>query len=244
MDRPMISADDFVEQGKSSAGELIQTDQRLFMQLLVFSHCKDPKQVIAALQNIGAKAVVYADANDPQGIGVLTMSTDPDFFVTELRQMLNKNALQDLVYKPKLTMFGRSYSIGYEPDLDYCLIKKPLERALNPQLSWVIWYPLRRSGAFEALSKDEQSRILMEHSKIGIGASKLGYVKDIRLACHGLDTNDSDFVIAVLGEKLAPLSKIIQRMRRTEQTSKYLERLGPFFIGKVIWQSNLEAIND
>jgi hypothetical protein len=25
-------------------------------------------------------------------------------------------------------------------------------------------------------------------------------------------------------------------MRRTEQTSQYLDRLGPFFIGKVIWQ--------
>jgi len=26
-------------------------------------------------------------------------------------------------------------------------------------------------------------------------------------------------------------------MRRTEQTSQYLDRLGPFFIGKTIWQS-------
>jgi hypothetical protein len=28
-------------------------------------------------------------------------------------------------------------------------------------------------------------------------------------------------------------------MRKTQQTSLYLERLGPFFIGRAIWQSPL-----
>jgi chlorite dismutase len=27
-------------------------------------------------------------------------------------------------------------------------------------------------------------------------------------------------------------------MRKTRQTSEFLERLGPFFIGKAIWQSS------
>ena len=34
-----------------------------------------------------------------------------------------------------------------------------------------------------------------------------------------------------------PLSAIVQTMRKTQQTSLYLERLGPFFIGRALWQS-------
>jgi chlorite dismutase len=63
--------------------------------------------------------------------------------------------------------------------------------------------------------------------------------RDIRLASHGLDKNDNDFVIGVLGKDLFPLSALIQAMRKTKQTSQYLESLGPFFVGKAIWQSEL-----
>jgi chlorite dismutase len=66
---------------------------------------------------------------------------------------------------------------------------------------------------------------------------RAGYATDIRLACHGLDKNDNDFVIALLGRELYPLSACVQAMRKTKQTAHYLESLGPFFIGKAIWQS-------
>jgi chlorite dismutase len=36
---------------------------------------------------------------------------------------------------------------------------------------------------------------------------------------------------------LFPLSAIVQEMRKTEQTSQYLDSLGPFFVGKVLWRS-------
>ena len=62
---------------------------------------------------------------------------------------------------------------------------------------------------------------------------------DIRLACHGLDKDDNDFVIGLIGKDLFPLSAIVQSMRKTQQTSLYLERLGPFFVGRAIWQSAL-----
>jgi hypothetical protein len=29
----------------------------------------------------------------------------------------------------------------------------------------------------------------------------------------------------------------VQAMRKTQQTALYLERLGPFFVGRAIWQS-------
>ena len=81
----------------------------------------------------------------------------------------------------------------------------------------------------------------MEHGGIGMSFGKANLAHDIRLACHGLDKNDNDFVIGVLGQKLHPLSAVIQTMRKTKQTSQYLESLGPFFIGKAIWQAKLDG---
>jgi hypothetical protein len=63
------------------------------------------------------------------------------------------------------------------------------------------------------------------------------YVHDVRLACYGLDRDDNDFVIGLIGKDLFPLSAIVQTMRKTQQTSLYLDRLGPFFIGRAIWQA-------
>jgi chlorite dismutase len=47
-------------------------------------------------------------------------------------------------------------------------------------------------------------------------------------------------VIGLLGPGLYPLSSIVQRMRKTKQTSQYLKRLGPFFVGKAVWHSEIQ----
>lgn len=133
-------------------------------------------------------------------------------------------------------MLGRTYAQGYEPDLEEALFARPRSRIFDPELRWVVWYPLRRAGSFERLSADEQRIILMEHSAIGRTFGKAGLGHDIRLACYGLDKNDNDFVIGLLGPKLYPLSAIVQRMRKTKQTSLHIEQMGPFFVGKVAWQ--------
>jgi len=112
----------------------------------------------------------------------------------------------------------------------------PICTATNTAWPWAIWYPLRRRGAFMQLSADEQRKILMEHGSIGRSFGEADYAHDIRLACHGLDTNDNDFVIGLTGKQLYPLSAIVQAMRITVQTSQYIERLGPFFVGKAVWQ--------
>ncbi|MCB0196907.1 MAG: chlorite dismutase family protein, partial [Anaerolineae bacterium] len=143
----------------------------------------------------------------------------------------------DLTPKPEYTMLGRTYAIGYEDDLEATLITRPRQRVIDPELPWVVWYPLQRSKLFETLPEQEQRVVLMEHGGIGFTFGRAGYAKDIRLACHGLDKNDNDFVIGVLGHELYPISAVIQAMRKTKQTSQHLENLGPFFIGKVAWQS-------
>jgi chlorite dismutase len=134
-------------------------------------------------------------------------------------------------------MLGRSYSIGYEPDLEETLLLRPRRKLLDPMLDWAVWYPLQRAKKFQTLPADHQRRILAEHGTLAHRYGAGGHATDIRLACHGLDRNDNDFIIGLLGPKLYPLSAIVQEMRKTEQTSQYLDSLGPFFVGKVLWRS-------
>jgi chlorite dismutase len=117
------------------------------------------------------------------------------------------------------------------------LFVKPRTKLLNPELQWAVWYPLQRAKKFQTLPADHQRRILAEHGTLAKRYGAGGHAADVRLACHGLDKNDNDFIVGLLGPKLHPLSAIVQEMRKTEQTSQYLDSLGPFFVGKVAWQS-------
>ncbi len=56
----------------------------------------------------------------------------------------------------------------------------------------------------------------------------------MRLACHGLDQADNEFVIGLIGKTLHPLSHVVQRMRSTKQTSQYIVQMGPFFVGRTL----------
>lgn len=226
------------EMGRSEDGRTISSDRRLFMQLQVFGDCTDSDRAQDALQRSGLDAVLYEDINDPKGIGLLTFSEDPNYFVDDVRRFVLGSVFDELTPKPEYTMLGRTYTIGFESDLDEALLRRPLSRVVNPEYQWAIWYPLRRSGSFEHLSPAEQNQVLMEHGGVGHAFGKAGFGFDVRLACHGLDKNDNDFVIALIGPDLYPLSAIVQRMRKTKQTSLHLESLGPFFIGRVKWQSS------
>ena len=228
---------DISEKGRAKDGTVLSSDTRLFIQFLAFRGNVNDDEIITSLRNFGLDGALYADLNDPNGYGLCVMSKDPDYFVTELRNLLINAPFNKYVQKNDMTMFGRTYSFGYESDLDQTLIHGPRKKILNGELEWVVWYPLRRSKGFEMLTDDEQRSILGEHGKIGFKFGKAGLATDIRLACHGLDKNDNDFVIGVLGKELYPLSAVIQTMRKTRQTAMYLESLGPFFIGKKIWNS-------
>ena len=211
--------------------------RRLFMQLQAFGGCPESKPLVAALERSRIEAVLYADVNDPRGVGLLAMSEDPAFFVTRLRELVNADPFAGVTLKPELTMLGRTYSSGFEPDLEDWLLHRPRRTVLNPAWPWGIWYPLRRVGAFARLSREEQSAILREHATIGRAYGEADFAHDIRLACHGLDVHDNDFVIGLVGRALHPLSHLVQTMRKTAQTSQYIQTLGPFFVGRVVWQS-------
>lgn len=233
MARGPVEKPDISERG----GNDQSMDRRLFMQLLVFGDCTDIRPVAETLPMLEMPCVLYEDVHDPRGVAILTMSEDPAAFVDTLRPLLNRAPFSSLRLRPELTMFGRTYALGYEPDLEETLFTRPRRTALNPDWPWAVWYPLRRSGRFMQLPDDEARSILMEHGRIGHAFGSADYAHDIRLACHGLDRHDNDFVVGLVGRELYPLSAVVQAMRRTKQTAEYLESLGPFFIGRAVYQS-------
>jgi chlorite dismutase len=228
---------DISERGGMKDGAPQRSDRRLFMQLLAFGGCSDARPLGQALARAGMEGVVYEDVNDPRGAAVLTFGEDPALFVNALRPVLNAPPFAALDLRPEFTMLGRTYAIGYEPDLEDTLIHRPRRTVLNPEWRWAVWYPLRRSGRFAQLPAEDQRTILAEHGAIGMSFGAADYAHDVRLACHGLDRDDNDFVIGLVGRELYPLSAVVQSMRKTQQTSLYLDRLGPFFVGRAVWQA-------
>lgn len=233
---------DLSERGAPRDGAPQVSDRRLFMQLLVFEH---PSNFDAAAHHLEERliqghipAVIYADVNHPQGLGLLTFSEDPAHFVSRVHDAVREcNRVADVVpwrTRPEFTMLGRTYSTGYESDLAHWLLDRPRETVMHEGWDWAIWYPLKRTGAFSRLDPKEQGAILREHGAIGRAYGAQDHAHDIRLACHGLDTNDNDFVIGLVGKELHPLSHVVQSMRKTRQTGEYMDHMGPFFVGRVI----------
>lgn len=231
---------DLREKGGAKDGQPQFSDRRLFMQLTVFSGCRDARKLIDALAGAGVDCVLYEELNDPTGVGVLAMSDDPGLLITKLRQDLNAGPFAGLTVKPEFSMLGRTYALGYEPKLEDWLLHRPRRVVSDPATPWAVWYPLKRSGAFSRLPRPEQMQILKEHGTIGRQFGDAGYAADIRLACHGLDKNDNDFVIGLLGKDLFPLSALVETMRPTVQTSTYIQNMGPFFVGRAVWHTPLQ----
>jgi len=229
---------DVTERAGHHTGNPQALETRLFVQLLVFD-CEagaDPSKVVdqlaTTLAKHGSSAVIYEDVNAPRSLGVLTWSEDPAHFVQAVRPALN--ALGALIsLRPEFSMLGRTYATGYEPDLRYWLLERPVQTVCNEAWPWAVWYPLRRTGAFNKLEGREQAAILKEHGAIGRAYGEQDLAHDVRLACHGIDASDNEFVIGLIGKSLHPLSHVVQSMRKTRQTAEFMEKMGPFFVGHV-----------
>ena len=227
---------DLAEKGLRD-GEPIRLDRRLFMKFSAFGGCEAVEPVAEALAAARVEGALYLDANDPGGIGVMAIAEDPEWFVTAQRSLFRQAPFADLARKEAFDMLGRTYAIGYESDLEETLLRLPRRKILDPQNAWALWYPLRRAAGFYRLPQERQRKILGEHGAIGRRYGAAGLATDIRLASFGLDRNDNDFVIGLLGSTLHPLSAVVETMRGTEQTAEFVTSLGPFFVGRAVWQS-------
>lgn len=225
---------DVNERGTDKNGAPISINRRLFMQLLGFE-CDEPARLIpllgGALREQKVPGVIYEDVNHPRGFALLTFSEDPADFVTRVRPLVSSPTLRP---RPELSMLGRTYSTGFEQDLEFWLLRRPRETVLNEAWPWAVWYPLRRVGPFERLDPKERGQIMREHGGIGRAYGGQDLAHDVRLACHGLDQHDNDFLIGLIGKDLHPLSHVVQAMRQTRQTAEFMEKMGPFFVGRAV----------
>jgi chlorite dismutase len=240
---PGLPTIDVREYGGKKGEQRQSMDRRLYMQLLVVDarggHTGDDlaKRLRDLCSKAGVAAVIYADAMAPHGVGLLTWSEDPAHFVRTIRPLFAHDGVSHAVLRPDYAMIGRTYATGHEPDLEFSLLRRAVEQVRNEAYPWHVWYPLRRTSAFARLEPHEQGQILREHAQIGMayGAQELAH--DVRLACYGLDASDNEFVIGLVGRDLHPLSHLVQAMRKTRQTSEFIERMGPFFVGHVLYRT-------
>jgi Chlorite dismutase len=236
-DLPVI---DVSERAGERTGNPQVLHTRLYMQLIVFE-CTGALTPTVALDRLkaalaarGVAAVLYADVNHPRGIGLATWSEDAAHFATAVRSAVEDASLPELRVRPEFSMLGRTYATGFETDLKFWLLDRPKQTVQNPEWPWAVWYPLRRVGAFARLSGQEIGQIMAEHGKIGRAYGAQDLAHDVRLACYGIDTNDNEFVIGLIGKDLGPLSKVVESMRKTRQTAEFMQHMGPFFVGHVI----------
>lgn len=238
--QPGLPTIDVNEYGGKKDGVRQSMDRRLFMQLLVFDvpegHPVDSvgERTAKQLRERGIPGVVYADTMQPRGFGLLTWSEDPAHFVTAVRPLFTTDTLHHVTLRAPFAMMGRTYATGHEPDLEFAMLRRAIQNVMNENLPWHVWYPLRRTGSFNQLQPEEQGGILREHAHIGFAYGQQELASDVRLACHGLDAEDNEFVIGIVGKDLHRLSHLVQTMRKTRQTSEYIAKMGPFFVGHVV----------
>jgi len=232
---------DVFEHGAPRSGQPQTSSRRLYVQL----ECpRTPgassvaRTLIALMDDFDLTGVIFADIHDPLGLALVVIEEDPIELTAKVRNVIGSNSLPDAVsVRHDYAMLGRTYSSGFEPDLEDWLIERPRRTLLDHTNQFGIWYPLRRLGGFERLEPSEKGAILREHGGIGRAYGEQNLAHDIRLACHGLDPNDNDFVIGLMGPDLFPLSHVVQAMRRTRQTAEFMDKMGPFFVGRVLYRT-------
>lgn len=235
---------DLRERGADRDGRPQASCRRLFVQLVALEAPRHPgldglvTQLASSLAAEPYGSVLYADIHHPLGLAVVAWAEEVELLATSFRTLLGApHWPAELRIRPELSMMGRTYSSGFETDLEDWLLERPKRTLLDPDSNYAVWYPLRRKGSFERLEPREKGAIMAEHGSIGRAYGEQGLAHDVRLSCHGLDTNDNDFVIGLVGKELFSLSHVVSAMRKTRQTAEHMEKMGPFFVGKVLSRS-------
>jgi len=217
-----------------------ESPERLYMQFLALTGCADVQPLLAPLAVRKLDCVLYKYANDPLGIGLLTLADDPAVFTNQLRDMLSARPYQALTVRPEYSMLGRAFCRD-AGDTDESTMHAARTTVMNPHRRWAVWYLLRRARQFAGLPQEEQNRLLDEVE----AATKIeaGDAGQVRLKCHGLDAHDNDLFVGLVGSDLDELSTMVERYRETEYVNSCLDSLGPFFVGQAIWQGDVGALH-
>jgi len=191
---------DVLEHGAPRDGKPQVSSRRLFVQLVALECPRTPgigavaRTLNALMGDFALSGVIYADFHDPLSLALVVIEEDPSELNAKLRNVIGSNSLPDTIgVRHDYAMLGRTYSSGFEADLEDWLIERPQRALFDPANQFAVWYPLRRLGGFERLEPSEKGTILREHGGIGRAYGEQNLAHDIRLACHGLDPNDNDF---------------------------------------------------
>lgn len=237
---------DVREIGMPIRGVIQALDRRLYLHLVAYRGPVALDRVRQAVRETAPKFgsvpwVLYADAVDVRAFAVAAWHEHPEELMHFMRALAQRPPLDQCQVDVERTMYGRTYSTGRESDLEEALLKRPSQYLLHPQWNWTVWYPLRRKPEFEQLSPREQGQILVEHATMARVYGECDYAHDVRLASYGLDRRDNEFVVVLVGTNLHRLSHLVQQMRKTRQTSEYIQSIGPFFVGRVVARSTDHA---
>lgn len=236
---------DVNEYGGKRDGVRQQSNRRLFMQLMVFDVPTGgdadtaARQLGAALRDRAIPGVVYADTMDPRGVGLLTWSEDPALFATKVRTLFNEpfepmNQLRHVSVRREFGMLGRTYSTGHEPDLADTLMHRPIRQVLNESHTWARLVP---AAPHRGVCQARPARAVGDPPRARRARDGLRRDRP-RPRCSACVPRPRRGRQRVrhrsVGPELHPLSHLVQAMRKTKQTSEYIAKMGPFFVGHVV----------
>ena len=69
---------DITEKGRAPSGEVLTSTRRLYMQFLAFGDVKDTQTLVWALESAHIEGALYADINDPRGVGLVVGAAAAD----------------------------------------------------------------------------------------------------------------------------------------------------------------------
>ena len=193
------------------------------------------RRLIAALESAGLASVLYEDVNDPTGVALLTLSRRRRRSSPSTAAFLQSSLFAELTPKPNSRCSAAPTRSATSRISRRRSSTGPRRRVLDPALPWAIWYPLRRAGSFEQLSaraghhphgaRRDRDGVRPRRPRLRHPA-RVPWPRSRRQRLRDRPAR----------AELHPLSIIVQRMRKTKQTSLHLERLGPFFVGRVAYQ--------
>ncbi len=210
------------------------SDNTLFVQLQVFDiePAAGPRALVSALsRRLREKridGVIYGDANDHRGLGLLTWASDPAAILENVHALLGGKRFSALTPRPGWVMFGRvsGESADAVPEV-----------VLHAEQRWATWYPTRNKPEWGTLDKAKKTAAQKEHGAVAkkfIDNDKVSYV---RLSCNGLDPEDNDHIFGLTATSLEDISLLQEAMRGTSQIANYVDKIGPVFVGRKVWQN-------
>ncbi len=157
------------------------------------------------VRRAGSTGALYVDANDPQGIGIMVASEDPDYFVTRLATLFNRRPFADFVHRPRVRHARSQLLDRLRVRPRGHTAREAARKAAEPrEYTGPSGTRCSAPRSSRPCPADHQRRILAEHGSLAKRYGAGGHAADVRLACHGLDSNDNDFIVGLARTQATP----------------------------------------